>query len=150
MTAPRQPRHRLADDQLADDQLAEDRPADDRLVPAPADPVDPVDPPTEALPVIPSQRAVVPPVSPPQRAAVPQVFPTHLPAPTGFAGPGPSGPTPSWPARPAAAPRAPAGPRRRLRPGVLAGVTALVLVLGLGVVVVESGVVPGVAPISGE
>lgn len=126
MTAPRQPRHRLADD---------------FDVPAPA-PSAPVESLTQVLPIIPSQRA-----------AVPQVYPSYPPATGEPAGPGSDGAVPvatpfvvPWPV----ASQRPATARRTRLPVVLAGVTALVLVLGVGVVVVESGPRTDAAPIAGR
>lgn len=114
MTAPRQPRHRLADN---------------LDIPAPAVPVEP---PTEALRIIPSQRA-----------AAPRVYPTSPRdrAPAGY-------PVPAV-AVPSAVPGAqPDRDRRGMVPVVLAGVTALVLAFGVVVVVVESGGPAAGAPVS--
>ncbi|MDN5914916.1 MAG: hypothetical protein L0I76_07385 [Pseudonocardia sp.] len=125
MTAPRQARHRLAD------------PLDIRAR------VAPVEPPTQVLPIIPSQRAAVPQVFP----AYPPVAvePVRRPSQDGaasFAVPFP----PAVPRRPARAVRARRGPL----PVALAGVTVLVLALGVVVVVVESGPSADTASISGE
>ncbi|MBW0102332.1 hypothetical protein [Pseudonocardia sp. KRD291] len=127
MTAPRQPRHRLADDLDAAD------------VPYGAAPVEPL---TQVLPIIPSQRAAVPQVFPPG-GDTPAPPGGYMPAPPGGRGAAPS--TGSWQA---GAQRTAA--RRGPVPLVLAAVTAAVLALGVGVVVVESGPAADAAPASGE
>ncbi|RZT88477.1 hypothetical protein EV383_5420 [Pseudonocardia sediminis] len=123
MTAPRQPRHRLADD---------------LEVPAPAGPADsPIqEPPTQVLPIIPSQRA-----------AVPQVFPTSPPVIDEQARAQHTGPQ-AWASSSVRQQRS-GRSRGRVLPLVLAGATVLVLALGVGVVVVESGAPADAAPISG-
>lgn len=125
MTAPRRPRHALSDT---------------GRIPAPR--TGPVDPPTEAMPVVPAQRAARFP-DPPVGAPVPNRAGMVLPAPRP--------PAPAWPVREHPVPAAAVpGPRARVVPAVLAGVTALVLGLGVTAVAVQSGGPAGGVPVSGR
>ena len=99
-------------------------------IPAPAGPVEP---PTRALPTVPAQRS-----------AAPQVVPARPPAAPDGAGAGAGVPLPE-------PGRGPAPARRGALPALLAGLTALVLALGVVVVVVESGdPADATAPVSGR
>ncbi|MET0189950.1 MAG: hypothetical protein ABW212_13190, partial [Pseudonocardia sediminis] len=114
MTAPRQPRHRLADD---------------LDVPAPAGPADPPLQPVRESPMQESPTQVLP-IIPSQRAAVPQVFPTSPPVVDEQARAQHTGPQ-AWASSSVRQQRS-GRSRGRVLPLVLAGATVLVLALGVG------------------